>query len=202
MVSHVHAPAQPTFTELSDIDNVIPEQPGTRASAPFSREECQSILRVLRGEHKAIARLSHHLLTSPQIRRTKSSATQSSKSASSHGSCGELVSARSAALSASPANPKAAQWRAHGGAGIPQHSSVADVAISMVSALCLGLPYLFLANDRSHAVNALRDLEGSFSHVVSLSPAVYLAGACTCIMVSLFVYIAAAAQRCCRARSC
>ena len=107
-------------------------------------------------------------------------------------------------------DPAAAAHRATGRllAGLDTTPRVAhlysdiDVAISMVSALCLGLPYLFLANDRSHAVNALRDLEGSFSHVVSLSPAVYLAGACTCIMVSIFVYIAAAAQRCCRARSC
>ncbi|KAL1751521.1 hypothetical protein FB107DRAFT_293842 [Schizophyllum commune] len=128
-------------------DNVIPEQPGTRASAPFSRGECQSILRVLRDQtHEEFGDSIIQIRLIARIMR------------------------------------RVAQWRAHGGAGIPQHSSVADVAISMVSALCLGLPYLFLANDRSHAVNALRDLEGSFSHVVSLSPAVYLAGACTCIM--------------------
>ncbi|KAL1741477.1 hypothetical protein HDZ31DRAFT_84793 [Schizophyllum fasciatum] len=128
-------------------DNVISDEPGTRASAPFSREEAQSILRVLRDQsHEEFGDSIIQIRLIARIMR------------------------------------RVAQWRAHGGAGIPKHSSVADVAISMVSALCLGLPYLFLANDRSHAVNALRDLEGSFSHVVSLSPAVYLAGACTCIM--------------------
>ncbi|TRM65771.1 hypothetical protein BD626DRAFT_555866 [Schizophyllum amplum] len=131
----------------SDIDNVLPDQPGRHASAPFSREECQSILRVLRDQPQE--EFGDSVIQIRLIARIMR---------------------------------RVAQWRAQGGASIPKHSSVADVAISVVSALCLGLPYLFLANDRTHAVNALRDLENSFSHVVSLSPAVYLAGACTCIM--------------------